>query len=259
MKKQKNNKNQLKKETNRWRPKKIFVSKKPKTKQEWPGRPKKNIENTKPKVKFTTPPEENKVKDAIIFAMFIISLLVFCFSIYIAQNKKKEQKELFDSIRETTTTGNITTNIDNNQNESWNIQQSTTNNTITNTNESQIIESFYTAINEQKFLDIYSMIDDKLKQSSTIRTYFSSKRLQRFLNNIQNNTVEYTIKTTEIWPSTNINYSISYTLANGSGYTEDRVATLINKGDSYRIGKIMCTTPWCSKMPFFNPGRYNIK
>lgn len=117
--------------------------------------------------------------------MFIFSLLLFCFSIYIAQNKKQQEAEDIKSLTTIINTGNIQTT--GNSNESIDKQLPFTNN-----KEEQTIQNFYQAMKEQKFIEMNNLVDNNLKQSAIFRTYFSNKRLTRFINNINEGEVEYT-------------------------------------------------------------------
>lgn len=263
MKKKNNNKiaKTQKTSNNRGRPKKEFISKKPLIKRDGPGRPKKEdqIKRFLPKTNIAR--EDNKTKDGIILWIFIFSLALFWFSLYVSQTKKIKEDTL---IQQTITelkqiaSGNKT-----GLPETGNIQKSIENQkpltVVPETREGQIIQTFYGQIRNQQRNEIYISVDNKLKQSSIFQTYFSRKRLERFVNNLNKPNIQITINEVIPWDIPTVKYTINYQIKDGTAFTEQRDAALIKKDDTYKIGKIRCETTGCVKMPFFNPTKYGIK
>lgn len=247
----------------RGRPKKEFISKKIIIKRDKPGRPTKQdkieqkiIEQKNRDIFIKkTIPQENKAKDKIILVIFIFSLLLFWFSIYISQNKIT-----LKTLGSTTTTDVQTfdPNVSSGTIQTWLIKSQP----IQSIPEQKIIE-FYNYINNWEQKEIYNITENWLKQSKIFQTYFSNNRLSRFVNNLDEQKISITINKTEIWTISTVDYTITYILPNTKQeqkqYQEQRSATLIQKDWIYKISKIMCVTTWCSRMPFFNPGKYNIK
>lgn len=249
------------KSKNRGRPKKEFISKKSKVKRDKPGRPTKQekIEERKIEQKnrdiFSKKviPEENKFKDKVILLIFIFSLLLFGFSIYISQNKILSQ---ISDISTTTGAQIFDSNI------SWWLIETGQISKPLSIPEQKVIE-FYQYINNSQQKELYEITENSLKQSKIFQTYFSNTRLKRFVNNLDQQKIQININKTEIWTISNIDYTITYTLPNTTQtqkqYQEQRSATLVQKDWIYKFSRIMCITTWCSKMPFFNPGKYDIK
>jgi len=241
MKKKKNTNNIKNKTTKRWRPTKSFVSKKPKIKRDGPWRPKKHEQPILPEI-----PEkkENKIKDTIILTLFVLSFFIFWFSIYINQKNTPietniEKQEVITEIWET----NINTAKISNQTGA-----------IIEDEKSIILLKIYWYLQESKIDEIYWYIDNTLKQSSTFKTYFSRSRLQRFIDNIDDKSlkIEETKIDNESWKVT---YKVSYSIKNII-FVEERETNFITRDNEQKIAKIMCITKGCSKMPFFNPGKY---
>lgn len=242
------------KTSKRWRPPKAFISQKPQIKREWPGRPKKHEKIVLPQI-----PErkENKRKDAIILALFILSFIVFGFSLYVSQKERiatfinKSSQEVQE-----TKTEEPKQEIANNQN------SGTTENTVPLVETKPVVQdakflilqNMYWALQEANFDGIYAQIDTTLKQSSIFKTYFSKNRLQRFINNIDNKSISIELVNTDNETS-KIRYKLSYSI-NNVPFAEEREASFITKDNEQKIAKIMCTTQGCSTMPFFNPGKY---
>jgi len=108
-----------------------------------------------------------------------------------------------------------------------------------------------------------SIVDTILKNWNTFRTYFNNKRLTRFIDNLTQDKITISNLKETISDNKNIkNYTFTsqYTLTtDNKTYKEERSITLSKKNNEYKIAKIMCNTSWCSRMPFFNPWKYNIK
>ncbi len=259
------------------RPKKEFVSKKPKTKiQDWPGRPRKHDRPHKTEAQVTpevssfvaNSVDESKKKDLIILLLFILSFGLFLASIYFTFIRDKKEKDLWPSeIAQITNidTGNIDytdTSVQTPPTENVNPSPAAVQPTVQNLSaEQQIIVNFYQAVNGIDTATLNAMTDAHLKTSNVFITYFSKNRLSKFsaiitapkvvVTNIQEttNTANPNIK--------NFDYTLEYMLAsNNQKYTEERSAVLIKKGEERKIWQIMCQTKWCSTMPFFNPDKY---
>ena len=258
------------------RPKKEFVSQKPKTKiKSWPGRPRKDQEHHT--VTVHVPPavawfvaksvDDSKKKDMIILLLFLLSFVLFVVSLYFTFMRDKKASDLTplemaeitnvetgnidytttDAVQEPETTSPVTT-----------IVQPTVQNLST---QQQIIVDFYQAVNTIDTITIHTMTDARLKESNVFKTYYSRNRLSKFsevilapkivVTNIQE---EDAIANPNI---KNFSYTLEYTIAsNQQKFTEERSTVLIKKGDEWIIGKLMCETKGCSTMPFFNPDKY---
>ena len=182
----------------RGRPKKEFISRKPKTKKDGPGRPRKIIqEEKKPEIihQVSIPSkQEDSKKDRFILWMFVFSLIIFTVSLYFAQ--KKQALEIADdtwsnaSIAIDTgsiSTGTIDTTWANNTGTS--IESGNTTNTMTNIDinepaESKIIKGFYDAFKNGSISTLSWSIDQSLRSSQLFTVFFSKKWSQRFLNNL---------------------------------------------------------------------------
>ncbi|AHB41538.1 hypothetical protein P148_SR1C00001G0748 [candidate division SR1 bacterium RAAC1_SR1_1] len=244
MKKKKNTNDN--KTSNRGRPPKAFVSKKTQIKRDKPGRPKKHEKIVLPQI-----PEkkENKVKDAIIWALFIISFFVFGFSLYVSQKEK-----IAGLLSQKSTIPQEEIQIQ--ETESL-IEESIPQEPIPAVSQDEkfvILQNIYSLIQQAKFDEIYTHIDTILRQSSVFKTYFSKNRLQRFINNIDNQKISIELINIDN-DTSKIRYKLSYSIKNVP-FIEERETVFITKNDEQKIAKIMCITQGCSKMPFFNPGKY---
>ncbi len=266
------------------RPKKEFVSKKPKTKiKSWPGRPRKDqnsyaVKNTVPSevVGFVAKSvDESKKKDLIILVLFLLSFILFVVSLYFTFMRDKKLEGLSQS--EISEIANIQTgNIDYASEDSA-LQEAKIDEEIDTQEtvapivqpslqdlslEQQTIVDFYQAINAIDTTTIYKLTDARLEESNIFKTYYTKNRLSRFLDTIIAPKIMITNIQEKPTTSTNPNiknfsYTIEYTLAkNQQKFTEERSTTLIKKWDNRRIGKLMCETKWCSMMPFFNTDKY---
>lgn len=258
------------------RPKKEFISKKPKTKiKSWPGRPRKDqqqhiaADQASPAVVWfvAKPVDDGKKKDMIIFLLFLLSFVLFVVSLYFTFMKKEKNDLEQSELAEIT---NVETgNIDYESIDSGFLEETpTTGTTIPEqeiqplTTQQQMIVDFYQAVNAIDMNTIYMLTDAHLEASNVFKTYYSKRWLTKFsetiiapkiiVTNIQeiaNTTGNPNIK--------NFTYTLEYVLANNQQkFTEERSTVLVKKGDSWRIGKLLCETKWCSTMPFFNPDKY---
>lgn len=259
------------------RPKKEFVSKKPKIAiKEWPGRPRKHDQVKK--IQHEVPTEvvwfveksvdASKRKDFIILLLFLLSFILFLFSLYFTFLKEKKADDLTPSdISEIANidTGNIdytATNDEIIQDISTQDKDISTPNLQALTPEQQMIIDFYQAINTIDTSTMYTMTDAHLEASNVFKTYYS----KRWLSNFSSVILAPKIVVTNIQekPNTinnpnikNFSYTLEYVLVNNQQkFTEERSTVLIKKGDSWRIGKLLCETKGCSTMPFFNPDKY---
>ncbi len=263
------------------RPKKEFISKKPKAKiKSWPGRPRKDQKyhtspnQVSPAVAWFVAKsvDDSKKKDLIIFLLFLLSFILFIISLYFTFLKDKKVEEFTPSEL------SEITNI-----ETGNIDYSTTSSTITQeqdistgstdtaavqpavqnlTPEQQTIVDFYHAVNSIDTVAIHTMADAHLKESNVFKTYYSRNRLTKFSETILAPKIVVTNIQEE--PSTSTNpdiknfwFTLEYMLASTQQkITEERSTVLIKKDDVRKIGKLMCETKGCSTMPFFNPEKY---
>lgn len=149
-----------------------------------------------------------------------------------------------------------------NINNSENIAQWSTDDTINNWKTDNIINSdialittFYEKINNREFSELSKITDSYLKSSAPYITYFSDNWLNKFLDKIAGNKI-FVWWISEI-PSEKPNvkrywYILKYKLENGSGITEEnREIAIVERNWERLIWSIMCVTTWCSKMPFF--------
>jgi hypothetical protein len=233
------------KTSNRGRPPKSFVSKKPQIKRDKPGRPKKHEKIILPQI-----PEkkDNKTKDTIIWILFIVSFFIFGFSIYVSQ-KEKIASRINNGIQ--TNKEEIIQPIIEEQivEEVQEPQQP-----IIQNQKQTILEQIYWALKVSNFDELYQHTDNGLKQSTIFKTYFSKNRLQRFVNNIDNQNIEFQVVEINEEES-KVLYKLSYSVKN-TQFIEERETTFITKNNEQKIAKIMCITKGCSTMPFFNPGKY---
>ncbi|EKD25099.1 MAG: hypothetical protein ACD_80C00118G0008 [uncultured bacterium (gcode 4)] len=270
------------------RPKKEFISHKPKTKiKSWPGRPRKDQKYSTPTnqvspavVWFVAKSvDESKKKDLIILVLFFLSFILFVVSLYYTFIRDKKTENL--SLSEISEIANIDTgNIDyttSQQPETWNLfaeadllpstwsVQPTVavESTVQNlTAEQQTIIDFYQAINAIDTTTVRAMADTHLKDWNVFQTYYSNNRLSKFSAIIVDPKIVVTNIQEEPTTSTNPNvknfsYTLEYMLAsNQQKITEERSTVLIKKGEDWKIGQLMCVTKGCSTMPFFNPDKY---
>lgn len=240
------------KKTRRWRPATKFTSQKSTIKRDKPWRPRKNEQYKIPQIPEKKP---NKVKDGIILWLFILSFLVFWFSLYINQKSnflspKTTAKTIIEKSKTEEIPQAFSGDIVSWNNETINIPA----NPFENNEKANIINNFYWAIINNTIENISTYVDAPLKRTETFRIYFREKRLHNFMQNIDPQSFSYTI--TSIDETKNeITYNIYYSIS-GINYTEIRKATITEENNEYKIGKIMCITTWCSRMPFFNPKKY---
>lgn len=193
-----------------------------------------------------------KKKDNIILILFIFSFLLFIFSIYISFfNWNKNNSNLNFDIQK---------NIENIQ--TWNnLKVITSTNVVKLSPQKQLIIDFYSAINANNFWNLSNMLTKNLKSSNVFRTYYNTRWLSAFLWWIKNNVVYLTwIQETQLNTNqTQINYILNYKLLNSDQEFFENWTVVVVQQNWYKIGKIMCDTKWCSKMPFFNPTKYGIR
>lgn len=172
------------KKTGPGRPPKVFIAK-PKAKQAGPGRPKKTIKT------YMLPEKKNfrgfivsnilhaPRKDNIILLLFVLSLLIFLFSIYVtilkSQNVLDEKMYLDESTVVNVQTGNIPFS-----------QQEVSTGAATPTTQEvvdtkAVITAFYDAFNQKDIQTLYALTDSHLNKTNTFITYFTVNRISRFL------------------------------------------------------------------------------
>ncbi|HMT26774.1 MAG TPA: hypothetical protein PKD96_00570 [Candidatus Absconditabacterales bacterium] len=126
----------------------------------------------------------------------------------------------------------------------------------------KIVSHFYEAINEQDFEKVMETFAPGTRNTPTIQNYFSTPALQTFVKNLKspiklsNIHSEDTSKTNQ----KKVSYTITYELLNNeSPFSEDRSITLRQKDNQRNIAEMTCLTKGCSRLPFFNPAKYEIK
>lgn len=264
------------------RPKKEFVSKKPKTKiKSWPGRPRKDKQDRIANISHVTPEitsfvaksvDDSKKKDLIILLLFLLSFVLFVVSLYFTFIKEKNPNDLTsEEMAEITNveSGNIDYDLPGTV-EDPEVKvivetpvQEPIQPTVQNLNtEQQLIVDFYQAVNTVDMEALYTLTDARLEESNVFKTYYSKRRLNNFSQTIVAPKIVVTniqeVATTSTNPNIkNFEYTVEYMLAsNQQKFTEERSTTLIKKGDNRRVGKLMCETKGCSSMPFFNPEKF---
>ncbi len=269
------------------RPKKEFVSKKPKTKiKAWPGRPRKdkkdrivltkNISPKKisPEIKtfVAQSVDDSKKKDLIILILFVCSFILFIVSLYFTFIKEEASEwTMQDGVEQIRNVekGNIQYTTPDEHTEEVVVQIATSNEEVTITpmvytidEEQQTILDFYQALNTIDIDTLYRMTDVRLSETNVFKTYYSRNRLTKFTENLLAPKIVVTNiqekETTTINPDIrHFEYTLEYILANTQQkFTEERSTTLIKRGEERKVGKLMCETKGCSTMPFFNPERY---
>jgi hypothetical protein len=273
------------------RPKKEFISKKPKTPTKaWPGRPRKyekpyiaNNQVPSAVVWFVGKSVDNsKKKDMVILLLFLLSFILFLASLYFTFKRDKKVEDLTQSeiaeianidlwnIDYTDTTGYIqdddittpTTNTTGMVNTLQQIDTTISQNIQALSFEQQMIVDFYQAVNMVDLPTMYTLTDARLESSNVFKTYYSKNWLSKFsaailapkivVTNIQEET------TTTLNPNIKkFSYTLEYVLVgNKQKFTEERSTVLLKKGDTWKIGTLLCETKGCSTMPFFNPDKY---
>lgn len=259
------------------RPKKEFISKKPRVKiKSWPGRPRKDQKNNQVPsevVGFVKKAVDNsQKKDLIILLLFFLSFGLFVVSLYFTFMRDKKGEDIA-SLGISTITNVATGNIDYDKAGTKQGEDSapkiiietgdTPQATIQNfSSEEQTIRDFYQAVNDVDINALYKLTDAHLEQSNVFKTYYSKRRLSNFSQTILAPKIVVSSILEKATNSTNPNiknfsYTLEYTLANiKQKFTEERSTILIKKGEDREIGKLMCETKGCSIMPFFNPEKY---
>lgn len=136
-------------------------------------------------------------------------------------------------------------------------KEDTQNETMSNNQYVDLIQSFYDKINNRKFSELSDMADIYLKKSDSFKSYFNENWLSKFLNKIAWNKV-YIWEFNEL-PSTKADvikywYTVKYKVNWNNNLTkEQREIAIVNRDGKDLIWSIMCITTWCSKMPFFQP------
>ncbi len=118
-----------------------------------------------------------------------------------------------------------------------------------------LIKLFYEKINAREFWELAGLTDSYLKNSDVFRTYYSSNWLNNFLDKVAGGRI-YVVEMKEL-PSDKSHvkkywYKIKYKVNWENLLTqEDWEMAIIDRNWNRQIWSIMCTTVWCSKMPFF--------
>jgi hypothetical protein len=272
------------------RPKKEFISQKPKTKiKAWPGRPRKDKKDRIAPIKNSTSPkkispeiktfvsqsvDDSKKKDLIILMLFVFSFILFVVSLYYTFMREDVSKVSQEELAQITNIdkGNIDYNVPDSEDETEVkiiIETPDTQERMEPiqhiqwlTPEQQTIIDFYHALNTIDIESLYIITDARLKETNVFRTYYSRNRLTKFADTILAPKIVVTNIQEKETTTTNpdirhFEYTLEYILANTQQkFTEERSTTLIKRGEERKIGKLMCETKGCSTMPFFNTEKY---
>jgi hypothetical protein len=112
----------------------------------------------------------------------------------------------------------------------------------------ELIKSFYLNINNQKFSEVSSMIDNYLKNSNVFRTYYNKNRLSKFLDNLVNEKIYITNIKEKIVDEQKdgvnyYTYTIKYKIKdNNQLFQEEWETAIITKNEKKLIGSLRCTT-----------------
>lgn len=126
-------------------------------------------------------------------------------------------------------------------------------------NTQDYVKNFYTYINNKNHVWLISIFDAPFKNNTTIKTYFSEKRLNKFINSI-----DWLLKPREIVEVTNdrkdtdsiikrsYKYLLKYKIDN-KNYKESWKMTLISRnwGKNFLVNSLFCESDGCSKSPFY--------
>lgn len=140
----------------------------------------------------------------------------------------------------------------------------TTDNTIqpeivvetTQVSQQDTIIAFYNAFNNKDTKQLFTLSDAALRETNTFNNYFTNNRINRFLWGLANNKVY--ISSIQKWETENqYVYTIKYKLQNLNTLFEEQRKVVFKEVEwIFRISSIRCINTWCSKLPFFNPGKY---
>ena len=189
----------------------------------------------------------------IIFLLFLLSFVLFVVSLYFTFMKNEKNDLAQSDIAEI---ANIETgNIDYESIDSGFLEETTTTGTAIPeqeiqplTMQQQILVDFYQAVNAIDMNTIYTLTDAHLEASNVFKTYYSKRRLTKISEAIVTpkivvTNIQEAANTTGNPNIKNFTYTLEYVLAsNQQKFTEERSTVLIKKGDSWRIGKLLCET-----------------
>lgn len=241
------------------RPSKAFIPA-PKTKHEGPGRPKKltpayAIPRSRGVRGFIVSNIlEAPKKDNIILLLFVLSLMIFLFSLYVTMIRHQKSLEAMDQTNDTNVTIDDISNV-----QSGNIPYEGLSTAQIENPAQEVLTNFYKALYQQDTKTMASLADEHLRNANMYQTYYTKHWLSLVIPHLS---AEIQIKDLQIAPRAGnpeiqeAKYVLYYPLANGTSMTEDRSAVLLLKNDTYKIGRLMCEMTGCSKGVFFNPEKY---
>lgn len=116
-----------------------------------------------------------------------------------------------------------------------------------------LIQNFYSYMNNLDFDNLNAISDKYLKNSDAFRTYFGKNRLTNFYNKIEwwLNIKNINIISWDENSTRHYRYTINYTMKQWDWHTEEREAAIVNRNWNLLVWSVQCITTWCSKMPFF--------
>lgn len=205
--------------------------------------------------------------------LLVFSMLLFIFSLYKTFYLNNIEKDIayFENTIMADQVKNIhfTESLDNiNNEEKWeNITENTVveDKNLTINKVSNIIETLYEKLNDKDFDGVLLLWDKYMKESSLFRLYYTENWFWNFLSNLTNEKLYVTNIQEVKWENDKIgvkyySYTIKYKLKNKNEmFEEDWLAAILEREDEKLIWSLKCINTWCSKLPFFNPEKYDIK
>lgn len=125
----------------------------------------------------------------------------------------------------------------------------------------KVINEFVDHINNKRFDDVLLTFAAWTRNTEQITENFWNFNINNFVNALNWNVKVFNIIAGDLLANNKINltYSLEYKLAkNDALYKEDREVVMIRRDNTYKIAEIQCVSKWCTRNPFFNPGRFGI-
>lgn len=147
--------------------------------------------------------------------------------------------------------------------EIWEVIQNDTSFVMYNwTEQERVINSFFELLSNQDFDGMMSTMNWTIKNSDAIKVHFAASRMKPFLWGIEWNrllpeNIRYITSSTS-WKETyqfNISYIISSTY---DRYDEEWEVVVDQIESEWKIVRLNCVTPWCSKHPIFWPEKVGL-
>jgi len=126
-------------------------------------------------------------------------------------------------------------------------------------NTQDYILNFYNYINNKDYIWLLSIFDRPFKKDTTIKTYFSEKRLNNFVDSLDwsleiKEVLEVTQgrKNTEYIIRKSYKYLLKYKI-NNIEFKENWKIVLVSRdwGDNFLVNSLFCESKGCSKSPFY--------